>query len=536
VSIENPVLRGFRPDPCICRVGADFFIATSTFEWFPGVEIHHSRDLRAWKLIGRALDRSSQLPLEGIPNSGGIWAPHLSFDGNRFYLVYTICYGLTRPWRDFINYIVEADSPIGPWSDPIAITGWGFDPSLFHDDDGRKYLLHTAWDGRLPGIGVFYGIMCREVLSTDPPWQLGPPRRIWQGTDLGLVEGPHLIKKDGFYYLVCAEGGTGYDHAVSIARSRSLWGPYEVHPDNPILTSKGDMTSALQKAGHASMVPAFAADEWVMAHLCGRPVDCGEDATPRFRCLLGRETALQVLRWPEGDWPRLRDGGNRPGAEVRFAGAPTAAAPFTLPPTSGALPIDYHTLRRVPEDSWLRFESGILSLRGGFSLDATFQQSLVARRLESLACEFRVRVTFLPENFMQRAGIVYYYDRNNYYGLALCGSESGTELRVFAKREGEFEDYPAGHLGDGSKTVELEGKLLKTTLNFGWRNPDDASWSSLPHAFDASTLSDEYGRTSPFTGAFVGVFCMDAAEHSVWAHFSELHAQELTTFPNQPAR
>lgn len=541
IPVQNPVLRGFRPDPSICRVGADFFIATSTFEWFPGVEIHHSQNLRNWTVIGRALDRERQLPMEGIPNSGGVWAPHLSFADGCFYLVYTICHGLSRPWRDFVNYIVVADSPAGPWSDPVASTGWGFDPSLFHDDDGRKYLLHTAWDGRLPATGVFYGIMCREVLSTGTPWHLGQPRRIWQGTDLGLVEGPHLIKRDGFYYILCAEGGTGYDHAVSVARSRNLWGPYEVHPENPILTSQGDFTLALQKAGHASMAPAFEPDEWVMAHLCGRPLDCGASALPRHRCLLGRETALQAIHWPPGEWPRLRDGGNRPAARVTFREAPVGNHPPTWPPAPFVLPSDLQTLRRAPDDSWLRFNEEILALRGGFSLDACFQQSVVARRVESLESQFTICTEFQPENFLQRAGLIYYYDRNNYCGLALCGGEVGAqgngigaEIRFFAKREGEFEDDVVEVIDDFTDGVDFRGALSKAALQLSWKRPTDSDWNALRQVFDASTLSDEFGGTSPFTGTFVGVFCMDAAEHSAWAQFARWEYQDFVPGANQP--
>jgi xylan 1,4-beta-xylosidase len=523
VSIENPVLRGFRPDPCICRVGADFYIATSTFEWAPGVEIHHSRNLSDWRLLGRVLDRESQLALEGIPNSGGVWAPHLSWDGSRFYLVYTICYGLTRPWRDFENRIVTADRIAGPWSDPVVATGWGFDPSLFHDDDGRKYLLHTAWDGRKPGTGIFYGILCHEVFTRENQWQLGEPRRIWQGTDLGLVEGSHLIKKDGWYYLVCAEGGTGYDHAVSMARSRHIEGPYEVHPGNPLLTSRGDDSLPLQRAGHGSLAPAFTQDEWVLAHLCGRPVDRGPEQVPRYRCIMGRETALQSVIWREGEWPVLKQGGNRPSREVCFADAPEAneVLQASIP---AALPMEFQTLRRMPDSEWVRMEERTLRLRGGGSLDSCFRQALVARRIESLKHRWHATVRFVPATFQQRAGIVYYYDRNNYYAFAKCGAEDGAELRLFWKQEDRYEDSFIAKLEGSQEVVELAARLDGVDLSFRWKTT--GKWSEAPGIFDASTLSDEFGSTSPFTGAFVGVFCMDTSEYAAWAGFQNLSYAE----------
>ena len=168
--IRNPILKGFNPDPSIVRVGDDFYIATSTFEWFPGVQIHHSRDLKHWRLLTRPLNRASQLNMLGDPDSCGIWAPCLSHDGTRFYLIYTDVkrYGQTAiggsagtSFRDFHNYLVTADRIDGDWSDPIALNSSGFDPSLFHDEDGRKYLVNMLWDHR-PGHNRFAGIVAQE--------------------------------------------------------------------------------------------------------------------------------------------------------------------------------------------------------------------------------------------------------------------------------------------------------------------------------------------------------------------------------------
>ena len=139
--ITNPILPGFNPDPCICRVGDDFFIATSTFEWFPGVQIHHSRDLVHWRLVGRALDRVSQLDMKGVPHSGGVWAPALSHANGRFWLVYTNVLSHGGPVFDTPNYLVTAESIEGPWSDPFYLHSAGFDPSLFTDEDGSQYLV-----------------------------------------------------------------------------------------------------------------------------------------------------------------------------------------------------------------------------------------------------------------------------------------------------------------------------------------------------------------------------------------------------------
>ena len=299
-TIRNPVLRGFNPDPSILRVGDDYYIATSTFEWFPGVQIHHSRDLRHWRLVARPLERRSQLDMLGNPDSGGIWAPCLSYADGLFYLVFTDVKSHIGPFKDTHNYLVTAPSIEGPWSDPVYLNSSGFDPSLFHDDDGRKWLVNMIWDHR-KGKNKFAGIALQEY-SPEERRLVGPIRNIFRGTELGLTEGPHIYKRNGWYYLITAEGGTRYNHAVTVARSRSLFGPYEVHPDNPVLTAADKPDLELQRAGHASLVETQTG-EWYFAYLCGRPLRSSR------RCILGRETALHPVEWTEDGWPRLAGGG-----------------------------------------------------------------------------------------------------------------------------------------------------------------------------------------------------------------------------------
>ena len=218
-KITNPVLKGFNPDPSILRVGDDYYIATSTFEWFPGVQIYHSRDLINWKLIARPLNRVSQLDLKGVSSSEGVWAPCLSYDNGVFYLIYTI----VKLWtyagpRDLDNYLVTTTDIRGDWSEPIYLNSSGFDPSLFHDDDGRKWLVNQLWDHR-QGKNKFAGIVLQEY-SHKEKGLVGPITNIFKGTELGLVEAPHIYKRNGYYYLMTAEGTT-FKHAVTFARSES---------------------------------------------------------------------------------------------------------------------------------------------------------------------------------------------------------------------------------------------------------------------------------------------------------------------------
>jgi xylan 1,4-beta-xylosidase len=216
-SIRNPILRGFNPDPSIVRVGDDYYIATSTFEWFPGVQIHHSRDLVDWRLLTRPLNRASQLDMRGDPDSCGVWAPCLTHADGLFHLVYTDVkrYGRTTTagasgasLRDFHNYLVTSARIDGDWSDPVYLNSSGFDPSLFHDEDGRKYLVNMLWDHR-PGQNRFAGIVLQEYSPAEQRL-VGKRHNIFTGTSLGFTEGPHLYKRDGWYYLITAEGGTGW--------------------------------------------------------------------------------------------------------------------------------------------------------------------------------------------------------------------------------------------------------------------------------------------------------------------------------------
>ncbi|WP_339644503.1 glycoside hydrolase family 43 protein, partial [uncultured Pelagibacterium sp.] len=265
---QNPILPGFNPDPSICRVGEDYYIATSTFEWFPGVQIHHSKDLANWALLTRPLTRKSQLDMRGNPDSCGIWAPCLTHNGEKFWLVYTDVKRKDGNFKDAHNYIVTADEITGPWSEPIYVNSSGFDPSLFHDDDGKKWFVNMLWDHR-EGYHRFAGIALQEF---DPVAGrlVGERKNIFKGSPLKLVEGPHLYKRDGWYYLLTAEGGTGYEHAATLARSRNIDGPYELHPDMYLVTAKDNPLNPLQRAGHGDIVETPDGQTYLV-HLTGRP-------------------------------------------------------------------------------------------------------------------------------------------------------------------------------------------------------------------------------------------------------------------------
>ncbi|MBV9127947.1 MAG: glycoside hydrolase family 43 protein, partial [Verrucomicrobia bacterium] len=303
--IQNPILRGFHPDPAILRVGEDYYIVNSTFEWFPGLEIHHSKDLKHWRLLTHALTRKSQLDLTNTPSSLGIWAPALTYNETQklFYLAYTLTNSLTAHFFDLDNYLVTAPSIEGPWSEPIYLNSNGFDPSILHDADGRQWVTNLVWDFR---EGYEHpGFICVQEYSSKEQRLIGERRDIYHSKELGCVEGPHLYKRGGYYYLMTAEGGTGYGHACMLSRSQDILGPYEPSPYNPLFTSAKEHyhgiehldykkpflynpDSVLQKCGHGSLVETQSGEAYV-AHICARPL------LPELRCIMGRETALQKV-------------------------------------------------------------------------------------------------------------------------------------------------------------------------------------------------------------------------------------------------
>lgn len=276
MQYTNPILPGFHPDPSICRVGEDFYLVTSTFEYFPGLPIYHSRDLVTWEQIGHVLTRESQFKLpKGAPNCIGIYAPTLRYHNGMFYCV------VTNVGAEG-NFFVTTTNPAGEWSEPIRLPFGGIDPSLFFDEDGKVY--YTGTDE-----GVF---ICEVNIETGEA--IGEKVYAWNGTGGNNPEGPHLYKINGYYYLLIAEGGTELGHMTTIARAKEVYGPYESCPHNPILTNRG-VNLPIKAIGHADLF-TDANDNWWVVCLGNRPLSYP------FRHNLGRETMLVPVEWEEG-WP-----------------------------------------------------------------------------------------------------------------------------------------------------------------------------------------------------------------------------------------
>jgi xylan 1,4-beta-xylosidase len=544
--IKNPILPGFNPDPSILRVGDDFYIATSTFEWFPGVQIHHSKDLVNWKLITRPLDRVSQLNMYGINPSGGIWAPCLSYADGIYYLVYTNtkvgvgAIGKQTAFKDTPNYLVTAEKITGPWSEPVYLNSSGFDPSLFHDDDGRKWLVNMLWDYRI-NKHAFAGILLQEY---DPKQEklVGEIKNIFKGTELEVTEGPHLYKRGGWYYLLTAEGGTSYEHAVTLARSKKIDGPYEVHPQNPVLTSvkdrvglkqavaqKKDLTpylhAGLQKSGHASICE-WKGNEWIMAHLCGRPLP------GTIYCPLGRETSLQRVEWKDDGWLYAEAG--KPELEVDFSGSNVENECKNESFTDfdeEKLPIEFQTLRMPLEDKLsLSERKGFVRLYGQESLVSRFNQTLIARRAENFTFYAETCLEFSPKDFNTMAGLLVRYDDGNQYYLRLSKDDNGNSslgILVYDRKRFTMPVQPEPAIAGGR--VYLAVQTVYNSIQF-YYSIDKENWRSIGPILEAKVLSDDYVQPMGFTGMFVGIACQDLNGEKHYADFDYLLYKETEKF------
>ena len=538
MTIKNPVLPGFNPDPSMIRVGDTYYLATSTFEWFPGVRIHASRDLVHWNLVANVLDETRLLDMTGNPASGGIWAPDLSYADGKFWLVYTDVKVAEGAFKDMTNYVTTATDVAGPWSDPVRLNGVGFDASLFHDEDGRKYLVQQTWDHR-EYHHQFDGITLTEL----DPFTLAPNRKtqrtIYGGTERGLVEGPHLYKIDGWYYLFVAEGGTVWEHQESVARSRSLDAlSFETMPRNPFITNADTPDFPLQKQGHGALVET-PGGQWYYASLVARPWRHGDEGPddPRGWCTLGRETSIQQVEWDHEGWPRVVGG---PAGLVEVP-APDDAIATNAPADHSqhddfdapALGLEWNTLR-VPFTSTMgTVGGGRLELAGQGSLANRHDLSLVARRWQAFDFDAATAVRFEPETYQAMAGLTNYYNDTHWSWVFVTWDEKhGRVIEVAENDRGRYRSYlrdDAIAVPDGVDLVHLRTRVRTSTYTYEYSFDGD-TWHPTGVELDAKVLSDDYVLQSYggfFTGAFVGLAAVDLSGYREVATFDHFDYREL---------
>lgn len=482
---RNPVIPGFNPDPSICRDGEDYYLATSTFEYFPGVPVYHSKDLVNWRLAGHALDRPSQLPLAGQKSSAGIFAPTLRCGNGHFYMITTNVAGGG-------NFIVHATNPAGPWSEPVWIKDvQGIDPSLFFDDDGKVYLTYQD-GGERGGIGQVEVDVATGQLK-------GKPRRIWNGTGGVWPEGPHLYKINGWYYLLHAEGGTSYGHVVILARSRSPWGPFEGAPDNPILTHRDRPDLLLQALGHADLVQT-PAGKWFMVLLGVRHL--------KHKHHLGRETLLAPVEWTEDGW--LKVNGGAPLAEKMEAAGLPAPHPWPAPRerddfAARKLGGEWIFLRGPAQDLWsLSERPGFLRLKGSkLSLSDIGTPAFVGKRQAHLDMRAATLLDFTPRSNGQQAGLALRMNEDNHYQLLVAGTGKGRVIRLVTRVKGVSTVVREAPLGTGK--VELIVRASAERYVFGYRIGNGGGQREVADFGSAPTAPLSSEDAGGFTGVVLGM-------------------------------
>lgn len=527
VIAKNPILSGFYPDPSICAVGEDFYLVNSSFAYFPGLPVFHSRDLAHWEQIGNCMERVSQLPLEGAKHSGGLFAPTIRYHEGTFYV---ICTNVTHGG----NFIVTAQNPAGPWSEPSYLEGAdGIDPSLFFDEDGRCYYIGTHPNPAGCQYDGDWYIWVQE-LDLAVMKLVGEVHNVWNGAMRGVhwPEGSHLYKKGEYYYILHAEGGTGPEHAVSVCRSRNVFGPYENNFCNPIFTHR-HLGSAypIQYVGHADLVETSRGD-WYMVMLAVRPL--------KGYTTLGRETFLARVIW-EKDWPVVNPG----------VGMLTDTVEINLPEwkpetvinqkekyydftKQRSLGAEFLTIRNPQEGSYTLTEKGLQISFGKYTLKEKESPSYLALRQENHFFEAAAVLSTANLSERKKAGIAL-VQSNEYHLRAEVsrGAAGKIKIKGFLCKGGQDELVCSREILLTGETLSLHLRVKGLTAEMFWENEETGEDNLLFDKLDISSLSTE--TAGGFVGCTVGMYAVEeeetaggAAGSGEYALFISFRYQELS--------
>lgn len=472
VTYNNPVIPGFYSDPSVCRAGDDYYLISSTFEYFPGVPIFHSKDLVNWEQIGHVIHRKDQLP-DGV----NIFAATIRYHEGTFYMITTNMIGGG-------NFYVTATNPAGPWSDPVWIDIPGIDPDLFFDDDGKTYVISS------PMYLFEINLETGELLTEG--------RKVWNGTGGRYAEGPHVYKKDGFYYLMAAEGGTEEAHSETIARSNNIWGPYTDNPANPILThcNAAGQNIPIQGVGHADMIRAHNGSWWIVFHGY-------RNISNKVHHILGRETCLAPVTWPENGWPVVNGNGT---ATVNMTCPTLPLQPFPEKPArtdfnSGEPGLEWNYVQLPEYNNFALDErNGYLRLKGSAENIGTRNPStFVGRRLTDLYFTATTRIEFDPQDENEEAGMIL-LNNGSHFDIMISKKDGKRILivklqfgqTVYTSQETELEPGPVN--------LRIKGKRSTFTFSYSQGNNE---YTDLETA-DSKFLATE--TVGNFTGVYVGFY------------------------------
>ena len=519
-QIKNPILPGFYPDPSICRVNKDYYLVNSSFSYFPGVPIFHSTDLVHWKQIGHVLDRPSQLNLNGQGISDGIFAPTIRYYNGIFYMITTATGGLG-------NFFVTAKNPAGPWSEPVLLKEIiGIDPSIFFDENGKAYITNCGPGPHNPKVWDANCAIWLQEFDLKSQKLIGPRKAIRTALDSvkktsSWIEGPHIYKNKGYYYLIAAEGGTGIHHAVTVYRSNDIWGPYEAGPENPILTQRhlpADRPNPITCAGHADFVQ-MPDGEWASVFLACQPYKDDYYNT-------GRQTFFLPVDWT-GEWPKMLEKEkvvpievksplNEEKGKISFA---YYSANWRDDFDNPNLKLDWNFIR-TPNERWYELKDKNLIIQARpVSIVERGNPSFIGRRLQHIKAEMSTAVQLEYQKEME-AGLVAFQNEKYFYKFVII-NESGKYYISLASatteiKKVELKDYEAENM--------IYLKIISSGSEFNCEYClDNKNWSSFGSVLDGKVLSTHVA--GGFTGTYLGLYAYAKKPAKAifdWASYNQL--------------
>ena len=512
---RNPIRCGFFPDPSICRVGDDYYMVNSSFIFFPCIPVSHSKDLINWEIIGYAITNPEWAGIDKLEGGRGFWAPDISFYKGRFYITATYRLNDVPPvYRRQV--VVSSDKPEGPYSEPAFIDEDGIDPSIFNDDDGKRYMLLNR------GARIF-------ELDETATRQISDARLLFYGDHKRAPEGPHLYKKDGYYYLLEAEGGTGPGHRVTVSRSKELFGNYEPCPYNPIMRQE-DEDALIQRCGHGDLVDT-PDGRWYMVYLCGRKMNDEYS-------ILGRETAIDPVTWTADGWPVVNNLKGPSCMQIKpFPEMKKTEYNKTMVSNCG-LPMDYMTPRT--------FKNGDISykedknekhfvIKGSkYDLSDVNSRNIVLRRQTSFSFNYSADLNISEHELKdsQKAGITGYYDENTFFEFGII--KKGPDTFVYSRE----------HIGDDDKwqfskkiedkfcgiSFKMETSYLTRKLYYNFLETSGKKSEIIPFNVldNVYYLCDEgLKKGKRFTGALVGMYAFSGAFDDLLVDFSNSFYEDI---------
>lgn len=497
-TFKNPILPGFHPDPSICRVGDDYYLVNSSFEWFPGIPIYHSKDLVNWELVGYGITRPNQVELPvGLEDSRGIYAVSIRYHEGLFYLI-TTCVNCKN------NFYITATDPSGEWSDPVWLNSQGIDPSLFWDEDGTCYYTGHSNISEINDWPEKNGAWIQK-LDLEKQKLVGDRVQLTHGhaKNARWTEGPHIYKIDGQYMLLVAEGGTGFHHGVTVHHSKNIWGPYIPNHSNPVLTHRQFGSDyPINSVGHADLIQTQNG-EWWSVMLAKRKVD--------GFTLLSRESFLTPVSFENQEGiptPVFNPGEGKLLLEQKRPNLPWS--PVKVDPVRDEFDNDKLALKwnflRTPYTQWYGISNGDLTIKLRPEVaDSLVNPSLIAQRIEDHKFEAAVKMNFSSNKSNEQAGLIIYRLSKNHFQLL----KEKKELVLIKTVEGKRDEIARVPYDNNEVVLHVSADMLNVKFSFG---------ESLEHlqpigeVQNMSVISDE--KSGGFNGPFIGMYATANGEKS----------------------